>query len=972
MKPIFDIDCYEVIREGDTVNVGVVPLYDTFELSDIAQIQWSFPGAIVEAYTVVDPSVTYTSRGRYGVYCKITLTTGETSLIYKHRKITVTYSLTGRTTHVINLATLPDLNYYQKLLDNSVVGAVAGDIVQFSGDLESTYGLYMRDFNGEDDNPIIFTNTPGQTSHINYEGTNPGIENGDLRRNNVGIYARSCTNCVIDGKNGNLANDFFGININTLTDITGEAMAPVFVANAGLKLEFFSHKWEVYGIYFPKTGFPAIQAKTEPDSTSVYDARWDDFVFEDLIIHHTHIDECMGEMYYLGYNNFYPQNVAGKDIRPHKMQNLLLYRNYGANSQKDAFQYGNYTGVVEIHDNTWVNPATLVEYGQSSGMSVNATRDPCSTYIYNNKILSYPGYAIQIWITNQTHIFNNLMVAKEDNEYGVLYVHNNTEMNAEVFNFSNNTTIAYTQGNLSAINMNKEPFPETDPDRIIEFLCCINNLHMVSDAEEISTEAGNTYLLNTFAAYMVNGYNGGYIDTMVSAYTVENNIFYGTSRINEFDFIDSDNGVFAIGDNSVGYDAGRAYPENVLMPTGFVDSDLHGLVRDNGVYNLGAFESTDDNGLLFNVIVPTIGITKVLDYSSAPVNDEAVPTILAKNYGSGDVRPLYYMDLDFNIYRTVSLKQSIEDEGFVYVGAGDHQGRDMARFKDGTNRFIVPEINRIAHIFNEDGSYTGQFVDLRPQDAGGAQFPEACEMRYEGGKNLFFIGGRNRDTVFEYEISETAVAPLTPLMGDQVGILLNTYPISDQEGGRMFGFRDFSDGYTYMIDGNTTRSVYRYNPDFTYTGWSKNLSFNDTDTIGNFYAIEELPAGYTFDIDSHDSTVRVPDGQGGFTDQSTGIITLQNGGAVLSSIEDEAEYGDCYILFDDNWDVVCHFYSPAPEFTVPGPYATMAGLLYMTIGTDSDCFNNTIDYIESYDRVRVNSDDTYRLDSNGEYIIDKI
>lgn len=572
LNPIFDIECNEITRLNQYVQFTV----NIKNNVNVASYEWRFKGTKTKTSTSASPVIQYTKMGAFDVALKITTDTGHSNWIYKRRLVTVTNSLENRRVHIVNLADLPgdsgppNRSSYKILLDNYSIGAEPGDLVYLRGSVRQYSGLTIKGFHGASNNPIIIGNYPGEVAEINY--------NNNVSIYNTAFYTKDCQHIVFDFKIGNLSNDFYGLKITALQSLSNSL-------DGGVKLYEWSSDIEIFGINIVSCGFPGFQAKTEPTIANVANPRWATFKFSNLIIHHCKIDECRGEGFYLGFNNIIVQESGS---RPHVMENGRIYRNIISNTQKDGFQYGNATGLWEIHDNTFYNTATLDEGSHNSCMSINTPRAGCKTWIYNNYFDGYPGIGLSVWVAKEMYIFNNVFIGQKTLDR-VVYMHNDCEENGDRFVIANNTFDGLYDHMY--FNVGKTAFPSGSIQ--INNFYVVNNIHILADSKEISEENGNLSLLSLVDDNQMNGYEGQSITTNILNYTVSNNLFVGRRNINKLFFNDHSKKDLRIQPGSIASTSGLYIDSNIipLSDIGLEAYDLEGFMKplNNNLYSIGAY-----------------------------------------------------------------------------------------------------------------------------------------------------------------------------------------------------------------------------------------------------------------------------------------------------------------------------------------------------------------------------------------------
>jgi hypothetical protein len=354
-------------------------------------------------------------------------------------------------------------------------------------------------------------------------------------------------------------------------------------------------------------------------------------------------------------------------------------------------------------------------------------------------------------------------------------------------------------------------------------------------------------------------------------------------------------------------------------------------------------------------------IDRIRIHSEDVVNSTPQKTLLAFDYGlanPGDPTDgkLFYFDENIDILQTIDVEQVIIDAGFQDYYSATYLGRDIAYFKDGTDRLVIPFAD-LALIFeyNKTGLiYTGQYV--RAAQSG----VEGCEMLFEDGKNILYFSTRDTSEIYTYEVTDSDQGNPEPTLslGINVGIAIDTISIGDAA--TAFGFKLVSNGNWYVVEGGTG-DYFIFDSDWNELE-TANIGINDGATqIGNYYGLCELPSGYVIPVITGG---RISDGVGGYEDM-TEAITMDSGGILLPDIT-----SNYFVYFDLEMNYIAHL--PIPIGGTGGAGMAVTGVEYLEIGEETTCYNQEVKYVGWLQYARKDSDGSYRLDSNGEYIIDTI
>ena len=590
----------------------------------ITDYEWRFNGGDIANSTVASPQVQFDTVGKFDVAVKVTNEAGFSVWVYERRLITVTESLQGKTVHEVNVATLPDdIEQAQRfvMLNNDTLGALPGDVIKLYGTVPDNRGLRLRNFQADTLNPFIIGNREGDIVRINYSNVISRFVNG--------LNVRDCQNVIFNFKIGNYANTHYGLEIQSLSNLS----EPL---DDGVSIDFFSSGIEMFGVWIKSCGFPAFQVIMQVGSSVYNDPRWvagQGYRMQGTTIHHCKVDENRGETFYVGYNSTCGQDGLNGD-RPAIMENGLIYRNDCRNPQKDGFQLNNALGIWEIHDNVFTNVATLNEANQNSGISIGGDRSHTvvnghtELWIYHNKFIGFPANAMQLFGYQNIYCFGNLFAGQTTNNT-MMYYHQGGDMPVtENLVIVGNTFVG--NGQNFYFNMDREICGMVTENTRIQNLTIKNNLHVVNDTVEISAEKGNLDDLNFINNSRMNGYQGQNL-WKIAVKDISNNIFYGQSRIGDFFFFNPTTNDYRILSGSVAENAGVEITNIPFANIGLEDADLGGYLRpmDNTQFAVGAYEIASSNSNQN----PNVG--EPVTQPGAGTGGEALPVICKFNLPYG-------------------------------------------------------------------------------------------------------------------------------------------------------------------------------------------------------------------------------------------------------------------------------------------------------------------------------------------------
>ncbi|MEX1240378.1 MAG: right-handed parallel beta-helix repeat-containing protein [Cyclobacteriaceae bacterium] len=311
---------------------------------------------------------------------------------------TTTLSETGLTDCLSCTFVVPADMY---VVDGAVLGLQPGSVIGLNANI--TYmGLRFRNIIGTADNPIIIKNCGGT---VQIDGTGKH----DALRTEFSKHFR-ITGGDVDGSYGIV--------------VSGARMG---INNGGLSTDF-----GVDHVKIINSGFAGIMSKTDPDCNP---STWrENFLMENVKLHHNYISDTGGEGIYAGNSFFSGANTACGVKLPHEIHNIEIYSNILKNTGWDAIQLGCATQGASIHGNTIENYGAANELWQNSGIQISAgTGGLC----YSNLIRKGTGTGIGVFGIGDNIIYNNII--DQPGAVGIFCDERSTP--GEGFKFLNNTIL---------------------------------------------------------------------------------------------------------------------------------------------------------------------------------------------------------------------------------------------------------------------------------------------------------------------------------------------------------------------------------------------------------------------------------------------------------------------------------------------------------------------------------------------------
>ncbi|SEE57538.1 Por secretion system C-terminal sorting domain-containing protein [Tenacibaculum sp. MAR_2010_89] len=277
-------------------------------------------------------------------------------------------------------------------------------------------GIRLVNFNGSQNNPLIFKNDGGKV--IFSETTYPAIE------------LKESTFIKFTGT-GNTENKYgFIVTANT----------------TAIGITEFSSDIEMDHIKVERAGFAGFMAKTNPRCNNPKTWRRNGFIMKNIKLHDNYIKDTEGEGFYIGSTDGYKVKTRLKCndeyAFPHWLENIEIYNNSIENVGWDGIQVNLVRKNGQIYNNTITGYGTSTNNGyQKFAMSIGGGRYS----VYNNYIKNLnDGKGMQFISTQSgTMIYNNVMINPKsdaifihsrhqlEDKTRAYYVLNNTIINPE-------------------------------------------------------------------------------------------------------------------------------------------------------------------------------------------------------------------------------------------------------------------------------------------------------------------------------------------------------------------------------------------------------------------------------------------------------------------------------------------------------------------------------------------------------------
>lgn len=287
------------------------------------------------------------------------------------------------------------------VVDGAVLGLKPGSVIGINANV--TYmGLRFRNIVGTAENPIIIKNCGGT---VRIDGT---------------------------GKHDALRTEYSKHFRLTGGDVDGSYGIVVSGARMGVNLGGLSTDFEVDHVKIINSGFAGIMAKTDPDCDP---STWrENFLMENVKLHHNFISDTGGEGIYAGNSFFSGTNTSCGVKLPHEIHNIEIHSNILKNTGWDAIQLGCATKGASIHRNTVENYGVANEPSQNSGIQISSgTGGLC----YNNLIRKGTGTGLGVFGIGGNLIYNNII--DQAGRFGIFCDERTAP--EQGFNFLNNTIL---------------------------------------------------------------------------------------------------------------------------------------------------------------------------------------------------------------------------------------------------------------------------------------------------------------------------------------------------------------------------------------------------------------------------------------------------------------------------------------------------------------------------------------------------
>ncbi len=261
----------------------------------------------------------------------------------------------------------------QSTVDGAELNIKPGSVIGLSANVEYKK-IIFRNIVGTAEQPIIIRNCGG-IARIDGTGLGQSIKTTDSKHFRI-------TGGDVDG--------IYGIVI------TGGQMS--------LNLGSLTTNVEVDHLEIMNSGFAGIMAKTEP---TCKEETWrENFLMEEVYLHHNYIHDTGGEGIYAGHSWFNGFQTDCGVKYPHEIHNIAIHDNIVKNAGWEAIQLGCATEGASIYNNYVENYGTVNKRSQNNGIQLSAgTGGLC----YNNVIKNGPGNGLAVFGLGDNIIFNNII-----------------------------------------------------------------------------------------------------------------------------------------------------------------------------------------------------------------------------------------------------------------------------------------------------------------------------------------------------------------------------------------------------------------------------------------------------------------------------------------------------------------------------------------------------------------------------------
>ncbi len=271
----------------------------------------------------------------------------------------------------------------ETFVDGKKLSALPGDTICIKAGQRRSLKLF--NFRGTSQAPIILINQGGL------------VEIGDPSWH-FGLVIDQSEHFVLTGT-GDACYDY-GIRINqTKKGATGLALG--------------ASDFDVNHIEVANTGFAGIMAKIDPNCNP--DSWQENFVMENIRIHHNYIHHTGGEGIYVGYTKSERKldcNGQSMVIKPHNIENIQIFDNNITHTGWDGIQVSRATKNCEIYNNQVAYYGEKNENWQKAGIVIGGET---TGRLYNNLIRTGTGSGIQLFGSGENLVYNNMILyAGED------------------------------------------------------------------------------------------------------------------------------------------------------------------------------------------------------------------------------------------------------------------------------------------------------------------------------------------------------------------------------------------------------------------------------------------------------------------------------------------------------------------------------------------------------------------------------
>jgi hypothetical protein len=290
----------------------------------------------------------------------------------------------------------------ENTLDGSKLNIAPGSYVAFEAGQRGP--LYIKNFVGEEGNPITFINSKnGQTI---FKGSGPwAIKVG---------YSKHIKISGTGTKNAE-----YGIMVDG--------------GHNGLVLPELTTNYEINNVEVKNCGFAGIMGKTDPNCDK---STWrDNFIMKGVSLHHNYIHDVDGEGFYIGNSFYNGKSESCGTVYPHEIHGLRVFKNIVKNVGCEGIQVGCASRDCEVYDNYIENPGkSPFANFQNNGLQIGAgTSGKC----YNNIIKNAPGNGMIVNGVGGNLVYNNFIL--NSGQLGIFCDERTTPTGG--YSFINNTIV---------------------------------------------------------------------------------------------------------------------------------------------------------------------------------------------------------------------------------------------------------------------------------------------------------------------------------------------------------------------------------------------------------------------------------------------------------------------------------------------------------------------------------------------------